>query len=368
MASIQLGNTKVASNLISYCEKKAVEKSGLECSSEYAKTQFKATRELWGKTDGIQAHHVIQSFKPDEITPEMANRVGRDLAKELAKGHEALVYTHADTKHIHNHIVINSVNFEDGKKYQLHGKKAIEKVRGLSDELCKERGLSVIKEYSAEQRYHRAEYGLAKRGVMSWKDEIREVVGLEKNKANNFKEFKDNLKEKYNIELTERGKNITFTHPNGNKVRGNKLGKNYEKEVLENVIGREIERGTTEREQGTQGLTSKDKGTKRPNEELHNSSYGQGHSEPTNSVERDSSNRKHEQKDTRTDDFDIGKAKEHIRKTTRENAGNIKKILEPDARTREQAERKARELERANSEQHTERIKPIKSRGFEHER
>src|SRR5699024_12144133 len=70
----------------------------------------------------IQAHHVIQSFKPDEVTPEKANQVGLELAKKLAPNHEVAVYTHDDTNHVHNHIVINSVNFETGKKYQAHGK------------------------------------------------------------------------------------------------------------------------------------------------------------------------------------------------------------------------------------------------------
>src|SRR5699024_11657031 len=79
--------------------------------------------------DGIQAHHVIQSFKPDEVTPEKANQVGLELAKKLAPNHEVAVYTHDDTNHVHNHIVINSVNFETGKKYQAHGKEAIERAR-----------------------------------------------------------------------------------------------------------------------------------------------------------------------------------------------------------------------------------------------
>ncbi|GAA3315442.1 hypothetical protein GCM10020331_010340 [Ectobacillus funiculus] len=119
------------------------------------------------KTEGIQAHHVIQSFKPGEVTPELANQMGQDLAREIAKGYEAVVYTHTDKEHIHNHIIINSVSFEDGKKYQAHGKQAIEKVREVSDRLCLERGLSIVQE-PAKERYHRAEYGLAK----TWGNEL----------------------------------------------------------------------------------------------------------------------------------------------------------------------------------------------------
>jgi len=157
MATIQLGTTKVANKLISYCEKRAAERDGVDCPPEYAKSQFKATRELWGKSEGIQAHHVIQSFKPGEITPELANEIGKQLAKEIAGGYEAVVYTHTDKEHIHNHIVINAVSYENGKKYRAHGKDAIERVRDISDRLCQERDLSVVKEKTSEVRYTLAE-------------------------------------------------------------------------------------------------------------------------------------------------------------------------------------------------------------------
>src|SRR5699024_12000206 len=98
--------------------KKAEQEQRYNLDIDYAKSQMKQTRELFSKYDGIQAHHVIQSFKPDEVTPEKANQVGLELAKKLAPNHEVAVYTHDDTNHVHNHIVINSVNFETGKKYQ----------------------------------------------------------------------------------------------------------------------------------------------------------------------------------------------------------------------------------------------------------
>src|SRR5699024_12473291 len=79
-------------------EKRAVEKDGHNLDIDYAKSQMKQTRELFSKNDGIQAHHVIQSFKPDEVTPEKANQVGLELAKKLAPNHEVAVYTHDDTR------------------------------------------------------------------------------------------------------------------------------------------------------------------------------------------------------------------------------------------------------------------------------
>src|SRR5699024_12127631 len=114
---------------------------------------MKQTRELVSKNDGRQAHHVIQSIKPEEFTPEKANQVGLELAKKLAPNHEVAVDTHDDTNHVHNHIVINSDNFEIGKKYQAHGKEAIERARSLSDEVCKSHDLSVVKEHNASVRH-----------------------------------------------------------------------------------------------------------------------------------------------------------------------------------------------------------------------
>ncbi|MDH8823285.1 relaxase/mobilization nuclease domain-containing protein, partial [Staphylococcus warneri] len=118
MATTKLGNTKSASRAINYAEKRATEKSGLNCDVDYAKSAFKQTRALYGKEDGIQAHTIIQSFKPGEVTPEKCNQLGLELAEKIAPNHQVAVYTHTDKDHIHNHIVINSINLENGKKYQ----------------------------------------------------------------------------------------------------------------------------------------------------------------------------------------------------------------------------------------------------------
>lgn len=243
MATIQLGNTKVANKLISYAEKRAEGREGVDCPPEYAKAQFKATRELWGKTEGIQAHHIIQSFKPGEVTPELANQIGQDLAKEVAKGHECVVYTHTDKAHIHNHIVINAVSFEDGSKYQS-SKKDLYNIREQSDRLCLERGLSVVKEPSAHTRYTLAEKSLLDKGKDSWKDEIRESIDHIKEKTHSLEDLADQLKKEFAIETKITKKNISFKHPDSERfVRGKKLGLAYEKETLANEFERKIEHG-----------------------------------------------------------------------------------------------------------------------------
>lgn len=338
MATIQLGRTQSANRLISYAEKRAEVREGVNCPAEYAKSQMGATRAIWGKTGGIQAHHVIQSFKPGEITPKLANKIGQDLAREIAKGYEAVVYTHTDKHHIHNHIVINSVSYEDGSKYQAHGKAAIERVRDASDRLCEEHGLSIVEEPYAEKRYHRAEYGLAKRKVVSWKDEIREVIDYEKQHSKSYEDFKKNLTEKYHIEVKERGKNISFKHPDSQKfVRGKTLGLAYERGTLENDFIRQNEQGSSQ-ERGTTGLSDEKSESReserferaervaeandrfaeanerfeRSHEGLHPDKYGQVDSREIDLRYRDNQHQDHGQTGNRSDAFDFDKARKSL--------------------------------------------------------
>src|SRR5699024_1282932 len=137
------------------------------------------------KNDGNQANNVIQSLKPDEATPETANQVGFDLAKKLAPNHEVAVDTHDDTNHVHNHIVINTVNFETGNKYQAHGKEDIDRARSLSDEVCKSHDLSVVKEHNASVRHTLAEQHLLEKNKISWKDELREAIEYARDNSTN---------------------------------------------------------------------------------------------------------------------------------------------------------------------------------------
>lgn len=240
MATIQLGNTKVANKLISYAEKRAEERSGVDCPPEYAKSQMKATRELWGKPEGVQAHHVIQSFKPGEVTAKQANEIGQELARSISKGHEAVIYTHTDKEHIHNHIIINAVNFENGSKYQS-SKKDLHRIREESDRLCLEQGLSIVLERKAPVRYTLAEKALLEKGKTSWKDDIRTKIEEAKDATASYEEFKIYLSEKHEIEVRERGKTTTYyDHANNKRVRDNKLGSDYEREVIKDGFEKSV--------------------------------------------------------------------------------------------------------------------------------
>lgn len=332
MATIQLGNTKVAGSLIKYAEKRSVERSGVDCDPKYAQEQFKATRELYGKREGIQAHHVIQSFAPGEIEPGMANQVGKDLAKEIAKGHEAVVYTHADKGHIHNHIVINAVSHEDGKKYQSK-KSDLYRIREKSDELCKERGLSVVKEPTAKVRYTLAEKSVIEKGGISWKDELRQAIDFEKAHATSYKDFKQNLTEKYGIEVNDKGKHITYKHPDHEKVvRGKNLGLDYERGTIEHGFSRQIERADGERERSsdqareqsrTQSTDGANNRVEQAHAELHKGSSERGHHEKADGGKRTGEREKDQSRGSGEHDFDFEKARNHVEELRRNSAKSI---------------------------------------------
>jgi len=120
--------------------------SGINCVADYAYEDMMSTKMQYEKTDGILGFHAIQSFKEGEVTPDMAHAIGMKLAEEMwGDRFEVVVATHQNTNHIHNHFIINSVSFVDGKKYS-DNRESYAKLRHLSDTLCQEYGLSVLEE------------------------------------------------------------------------------------------------------------------------------------------------------------------------------------------------------------------------------
>ena len=96
------------------------------------------------RTDGRQCYHIIQSFRPGEITPELALEIAKEFVREHLDGFETVIGTHVDRHHIHSHIVFNSVNADTGEKYHSTQQSYYQQIRGISDRLCREHGLSVI--------------------------------------------------------------------------------------------------------------------------------------------------------------------------------------------------------------------------------
>lgn len=120
--------------------------SGINCKVENAVQEMQFVKEFFGKKKGILAFHGEQSFKEGEVTPELAHEIGVKLAEEMwGDRFQVVVTTHLNTKHIHNHFVLNSVSFKDGYKYYSNRENTA-LLRKTSDELCEEYGLSVLKE------------------------------------------------------------------------------------------------------------------------------------------------------------------------------------------------------------------------------
>ena len=119
--------------------------SCLNCSETDPHKDMKFTKERYFKTDNILAFHAYQSFKEGEISADIAHEIGVKFAEEMFRDYEVVVATHQNTNHIHNHFIINSVSFKTGKKYN-NNRTNLAKLRQISDSLCEEYGLSVLKE------------------------------------------------------------------------------------------------------------------------------------------------------------------------------------------------------------------------------
>lgn len=132
------------SNKITESENKIELVSTINCCRDSAFEEMLQIKRKYAKTDKVLAWHGYQSFKPGEVTPELAHKIGIELANELwGDRFQVVVTTHLDKSHIHNHFVLNSVSFLDGKKY-LANKKTYFKMREVSDRLCYNYGLSVV--------------------------------------------------------------------------------------------------------------------------------------------------------------------------------------------------------------------------------
>lgn len=170
--------------------------SAINCDIKSAARDFIYTKEHFGKTDQILAWHGYQSFKHNEVTPELAHRIGVLLAQELwGDRFEVVVATHLDKGHIHNHFVVNSVSCMDGLKFYASTETYMQ-MRKVSDRLCKEFDLSYIKhpkngnakqygEWNAEQKGLPTKRSLIRRDIdsvigtsFSWRDFLSQMEKL----------------------------------------------------------------------------------------------------------------------------------------------------------------------------------------------
>lgn len=211
------------------------------CNEKTAHNQFLNTRKLNNINGTVLARHLIQSFLPNEVTPEKAHGIGKSLCKEILKDqYEYVLSTHIDKNHIHNHIIFNNVNFVTGKCYQSN-KKTYHKIRSISDKLCRENNLSVIDEFYEKYKkkfkikgksYY--EYSHYKKGT-SWKSKLQFSIDKAIEKSNTWKEFIKTM-ERYGYEI-KFGKHIAFKHKDKERfTRSKTIGEDYTEENLRKRI------------------------------------------------------------------------------------------------------------------------------------
>lgn len=152
--------------------------TGLGCTLESPFADMLAVKAQWRKLGGVEGYHLVQSFAPGEIAPELAHQIGLELAQRLLGGEfQAVVSTHLNTRCIHNHIVWNSVSLADGRKYRSTERSYYTQVRRLSDELCQKYGLSIIQPGRTGQPGRPyAQWQAEREGKPTWKTPIQRDV------------------------------------------------------------------------------------------------------------------------------------------------------------------------------------------------
>ncbi len=208
------------------------------CAPETAAEEFEISKQLYYQITGrsqpkgrdVLMYRIIQSFKPGEITPEEANRLGYELAMNFTKGqHQFVVSTHVDKAHIHTHIEFNSTNLDcDGKFRDV--KQSAMVLRRLNDELCRVHGLSVIDNPKPSAKKQK-ELAAAKYGT-SHKEQLRQAIDRALPDSQDYGDFLTKMRaEGYEV---KEGKRLSFRAPGWDRfTRSDKLGSSYTREALQ---------------------------------------------------------------------------------------------------------------------------------------
>ena len=220
--------------------------SGIGCQPETVFDEFLSTKLLHHKDSGVQFYHMVQSFpRGADVDPRTAHEAARQLAGYF-EGCEVLVCTHTDREHIHSHCIINSVNFETGKKLHMADEQ-IQALRAHNDAICEKLGLPKFQKDETQVRgMSNAEYYPAAKGE-SWKLELMRVIDECMRYAGTREEFLALLRaEGYAANWSPTRKNITYTTPEGRKCRDSKLHiEKYLKENMEAEFGYRTENDNT---------------------------------------------------------------------------------------------------------------------------
>ena len=198
--------------------------SGINCHPATAIAEMAAVKKRFGKEDGTVAYHGYQSFAPGEASPVLVHEIGLRLAKQLwGEKYQVIVATHLDKEnHLHSHFVVNTVSFVDGIKYHRTAKDYHD-MQAASDALCREYGLSVIKNPGQGRSKHYGEWRAEQEGRPTWRGIIRTEIDEIIRQSMTERQFFENLRRRgYEVKA---GKDISVRPPR--KERFVRLERNF---------------------------------------------------------------------------------------------------------------------------------------------
>jgi hypothetical protein len=201
------------------------------CSIDNAHTQMKETKDQHGKKGGVLGYHIIQSFAPNEATPEQAYAISSEFVyRYLALEYETVWSTHVDRDHIHSHIVFNSVSYVDGKKY-VSNRKTYAEIQRISDQICREYGLSVIAPIKFNNTLSYADWNSVQNGNKTYRQRIKEDIDQAISESFSYGEFLVTMEEMgYDVKT---GKHVAFRPPGKERFsRGHNLGESYSEDEI----------------------------------------------------------------------------------------------------------------------------------------
>lgn len=219
--------------------------SAYACDPLISDSEFLMSKRTYAAVTGrdqgdrdVIAYHMRQSFKPEEIDPATANRIGYELAMKLTKGNHAfIVCTHVDKAHIHSHIIFNSTSLDCSRKFRNFWNSSLA-IRRISDLLCAEQGLSIVE----NPKPSRGSYGtwLGESKPPPQRDTLRELIDASLRAGDSFEAFLAVLKSAGCT--VKRGKHLSIRPPGGKQfIRCKSLGVDYTEEAIwERISGRRV--------------------------------------------------------------------------------------------------------------------------------
>lgn len=210
-------------------QEKKIEQDGVLYASSYncvlpsAYAEMLTTKERFHKTEGRQFYHFVQSFSEDDgLTPQEVNALGLELAAHEFPDFEVVVATHTDTNHLHNHIIVNSVNCKSGKKLHQNTEDLMAH-RQANDEICLAHGLGILLPVKQKKRMKPGEYQAGLRGT-SWKLDLVNAINGALEYADSRESFIETMEQEgYQVVWTDTRKRITFITPEGWRCRDSSL-------------------------------------------------------------------------------------------------------------------------------------------------